>query len=353
MVEREGPADLFICGYHTPGPPSLPWGPSQQGFRDRSALSGPISNSLQFQATDGEAPEGFGFDDLHPEADAEEERTRRILARFFLSLQEGFNEGDVQQIVSLPSGSPQQTRAILEAIGQTPERFSPVLAQSYRVVLTGVAGSTLRTTPLGPLTSREGGFSLGLNLVNADASRWALEESSSLITSISDETRQVIQRLINESFERGISPQRLATMVQQHVGLTPQASRALSRFEEDLRSRGVIEESIQYQVADYSNRLLTSRTETIARTEIMRSSNMGKQILWERAIEEGYLNPASWSREWIVARDDRLCSLCAPMQGMRVPLTGEFQGVNSRIVVRTPPLHPRCRCTMVLVENTP
>lgn len=47
---------------------------------------------------------------------------------------------------------------------------------------------------------------------------------------------------------------------------------------------------------------------------------------------------------WVVTHDERLCSVCAPLDG-KTALIGEgFDGIDA------PPAHPRCRCTLEPVK---
>lgn len=72
------------------------------------------------------------------------------------------------------------------------------------------------------------------------------------------------------------------------------------------------------------------RTQMIARTEILRSSNQGSLAVYEanKDVLRGW--------EWITAHDDRVCPECGPMDGKFF----EFGSGES-----PPPLHVNCRCS--------
>jgi SPP1 gp7 family putative phage head morphogenesis protein len=80
-----------------------------------------------------------------------------------------------------------------------------------------------------------------------------------------------------------------------------------------------------------------ARTELIARTEMMRASNLGAAAVDEanRDILEGW--------EWMATRDSRTDSQCAALDGRVFGLDSD----RSR-----PPLHPRCRCTSIPVRRS-
>lgn len=75
-----------------------------------------------------------------------------------------------------------------------------------------------------------------------------------------------------------------------------------------------------------------NRAEMIARTELLRASNIGLRKTY--ADNEEVLD----GEEWYTARDDRACPECAAMDGLSVP--DETDGEQ-------PPLHPNCRCAVV------
>lgn len=72
---------------------------------------------------------------------------------------------------------------------------------------------------------------------------------------------------------------------------------------------------------------------------------MATPALWRQARARGFLGFDAKKR-WTVTADDRLCPICAPMQGIEVPLDAAFPGG-----VQGPPRHPQCRCALVLVTG--
>jgi SPP1 gp7 family putative phage head morphogenesis protein len=92
------------------------------------------------------------------------------------------------------------------------------------------------------------------------------------------------------------------------------------------------------------------RSEMIARSEIIRASNFG--------AEEAYKQSGVVSgKEWLTAFDERTCDQCAAMNGKIVELGrnyfekgDEFMGLKLDYEdVGYPPLHVKCRCTIVAV----
>src|SRR3989304_103710 len=74
---------------------------------------------------------------------------------------------------------------------------------------------------------------------------------------------------------------------------------------------------------------LRARLEMIARTEILRSSNLGAMAIYEanRDVLEGW--------EWIATKDERTCDICGPRDGKKPAFDSGYE---------QPPAHPNCRC---------
>jgi hypothetical protein len=107
---------------------------------------------------------------------------------------------------------------------------------------------------------------------------------------------------------------------------------------------------IDKMVAAYSRKYQQYRAQTIARTEALRTTNFGVQDAWRQIIEKGGAPEALVRRKWIVARDERTCEVCAPVPKLNppkgVPFSQPFNTPSGAVML--PPLHPNCRCTVVI-----
>jgi|WetSurMetagenome_2_1015567.scaffolds.fasta_scaffold80378_3 SPP1 gp7 family putative phage head morphogenesis protein len=87
-----------------------------------------------------------------------------------------------------------------------------------------------------------------------------------------------------------------------------------------------------------AERGLRARLEMIARTEILRSSNLGSMAVYEanRDVLRGW--------EFEATLDERTCNICGPRDGKQYPFDSQAE---------KPPLHPHCRCavTPVLIDE--
>jgi SPP1 gp7 family putative phage head morphogenesis protein len=83
-----------------------------------------------------------------------------------------------------------------------------------------------------------------------------------------------------------------------------------------------------------AERGLYARLEMIARTEILRASNMGAMAIYEanQDVLKGW--------EWVATKDERTCDICGPRDGKKHAFDSN---------ATKPPAHPRCRCSVAPV----
>ena len=98
------------------------------------------------------------------------------------------------------------------------------------------------------------------------------------------------------------------------------------------------------KVFDFSERYRSIR---IARSETIRASNFGAE---EAYIQSGVCE----GKEWLIARDERLCENCEEMDGKKASLGKPFDTGGMDIdldytdgEMPYPPLHCNCRCAIV------
>jgi len=103
------------------------------------------------------------------------------------------------------------------------------------------------------------------------------------------------------------------------------------------------QQEIQNKFTQYDE----TRAETIARTELIRASNMGARISYEVfGIRE---------MVWLDTDDSRTCPICKRLDGKTVAMGQPFAEIGEEIegytisyeAVEVPPVHPRCRCTVI------
>ncbi len=189
----------------------------------------------------------------------------------------------------------------------------------------------------------------------------ARDLTAKLVTRVSKETKAAIRQIVFEAIRDGDAPAVSRRLIRQTLGLTQRDAIAVKRVRASRlatantpRQVGIAERGIEA----YSRQLLNARAMNIARTETMFAGNAGRVLGWKQMAREGLIDGTRFRQRWLVTNDDRLCPRCAPMSGKLVALGGRFEenerGVlpSARVPVagdttEHPPLHPRCRCTLV------
>lgn len=186
------------------------------------------------------------------------------------------------------------------------------------------------------------------DLTNPAAVRAVDDAVANLVRDITTESRGAIRDVVRQSVQGAFDVRQLARQVKGSIGLTSQYATAVERYRTRLVDQGMAEGRALTRSQTYADRLLRHRATTIARTEVIRATNAGQQAVWNDAQQEGLL-PIGAQREWIVTPDDRLCPLCAPMEGQVVGVQEPFQSDEGP--VDYPPLHPNCRCAIGIASQ--
>lgn len=193
-------------------------------------------------------------------------------------------------------------------------------------------------------------MTLSFDKTNPNSLAFARQRAGQLITSIDEQTRIAVNRIITEAFNNQIDVATTAARIKSAVGLHPNYADAVVKFEQRELARlikagfkeGEAKIRARNNAAAYADRLKEARATTIARTEIQIAQNAGRYEGWRQAAENGYVDPES-TKSWVIARDERTCPICLELDGETVPWNGIFSNGAER-----PIAHPNCRCTMRL-----
>jgi hypothetical protein len=152
--------------------------------------------------------------------------------------------------------------------------------------------------------------------------------------------------VIERSFAEGIQPRESAKMVRSIIGLTERQAMSVYQYRSSLLLDGHSQSEAGRRARRYSERLMHQRAITIARTETIGASMRGRLTAWRNAQQRGLLSN-DVRKVWMTTPDDRLCRYCRHMNGQTSLLNSNFASLHFG-PVDAPPLHPRCRCSMVL-----
>lgn len=208
------------------------------------------------------------------------------------------------------------------------------LRAPLREALLGGAGIADRRLPQGMMR---------FDLTNPAAVRAVDTEVANLVREITNESRQAIRDLVQQSILGTFDVHQLARQIRSSIGLTSRYAVAVDNYQQTLLDNGMPDGQAMTRSQAYADRLLRYRAQMIARTEVIRATSAGQSAVWNDAQAEGLL-PVDAQRVFITTPDDRLCEICAPMDGQTVGINEPFQSDLGPIDY--PPVHPSCRCAV-------
>lgn len=273
--------------------------------------------------------------------------------------------GQLDQAVAYLTGSPQAVAAIA------------VVRSRYAAGLIRIVGAVARDLAYG-----EGGRKLIVaapvaspELVAA-VRRWEDGAFARVLADVREGLRETIAR----ELARGIGPRQVALALKRDIGtagLTAYDARIIAsfraaleegratdalrrtlrdrRFDQLLRREATLTPAkIDRMVAAYRRKLIAFRAETFARTSAIQAANEASEIGWRTAVTQGAVATEEIRRYWVVAADERLCETCSPVPARYPNGVGlDDQFLTDVGAVRTPPLHPNCRCTVWIRRERP
>lgn len=172
----------------------------------------------------------------------------------------------------------------------------------------------------------------------------------SRIQGVSARTLDAIRVHLTEGLARGTPPREIARQLRHVIGLTHRQAAAVERYRVQLMMQGRPLDQVDRMVDRFSRRQLVTRTENIARTEVMGALQAGRTAQWDRLVAEGTIQAGDWDMVWATAEDERTCPLCEPLHDVRAPIGGLFVGRDG-VSAGPPPRHPRCRCVVTLLPH--
>lgn len=188
-----------------------------------------------------------------------------------------------------------------------------------------------------------------LDVTNPSAIRWVEQHAAELVDLLDVTQQQAVAAIVQRMFSDNVPPNRAARLIFEVIGLDSRQANAVASFEAGLQEDGRAPEQIQRLVATYSDRLRRYRARMIARTESIRGSVRGQQMLWRVAVEQGVLIPSRTRQVWLTSLDERACPTCMAMHHQQVPLGEPFIGPDGATYDGPPDPHPQCRCGIRLV----
>lgn len=97
---------------------------------------------------------------------------------------------------------------------------------------------------------------------------------------------------------------------------------------------------------DYIEKAFSQRLKVLIPDSLRKVEHEAIQAAWSDGVADGTL-PVTSVKVWFTAEDERTCPICAPMDRTYVRVDEEFELPDGN-KVKTPPVHPNCRCTLEL-----
>jgi len=165
----------------------------------------------------------------------------------------------------------------------------------------------------------EGAF----DVYNKKAISFARKRAGNLVKEVTKETQKLINRTIADGIKQGKTLRDLQSDLKPIVGLHSRQVKAIQNYEKQLRRARLPDLEIKREIASYTRRQHSLRTETIARTENSVAQAEGTLQAYEQAGVEKVM---------FVASSDA-CPVCSEKDGKKYKLD-ESSGII--------PVHPNC-----------
>ena len=199
----------------------------------------------------------------------------------------------------------------------------------------------------GRATTKTTGLEMRFDITNPRAVQAARTLGAELVTNVSNTTRTTIRNIIADVIEGNQTLAEARKVIAQRAGLLPQHAEAVKRYRDNLVASGTKVPQANKMTDKYARRLLKYRAEMIARTEVSRAMSLGQTETWNQARDNDLIPPDTL-RVWITTPDERLCSICGPMDGETATLDGVWETMNGPVSYPSA-VHPQCRCSSGLV----
>lgn len=191
--------------------------------------------------------------------------------------------------------------------------------------------------------------------VNTYSQQWMKQRSLELVKQgMRKGQREVVGRVLSESFDRGLRAESVYSEIKANIGLTDRDYDAVLNRRELLSAQGYNKDEIEAAVDKYRDKLLGQRAERIARTETSYAQAAGRRDMWRSVTEGGYA--AGVERVWVSAPETSNkgapCNGCLALDGATASVDGMYDSVEYGMI-EGPPAHPNCMCTETLQRIEP
>lgn len=152
-------------------------------------------------------------------------------------------------------------------------------------------------------------------------------------------------RMVNRQIPQKVAMQRVLLA----YGLTPRQMSGYIAAKELQPSKieSALPQRLQRKVKAYIAESLARRFKIFGEQEKHNISEQAKQFAWMWMQEKGQL-PVYAEKQWLTAKDEKVCEVCGPMNAVKVGIREHFELPNGAELY-TPGAHVNCRCEIRLL----
>lgn len=178
--------------------------------------------------------------------------------------------------------------------------------------------------------------------VNERAVEFLRAERLRFIREFTADQRAATREALVDAMQRGLNPRETARMFRNSIGLTERQQRAVAKYRALLQA-GSLEaldrrlrdarfdrtvrravrdkvpltpEQVDRMVSRYSERYVKYRSVVIGRTEALRAVHSANDESYRQAVDEGVIRLEQVKRKWVTAKDERVRSSHARLNGL-------------------------------------
>lgn len=206
------------------------------------------------------------------------------------------------------------------------------------------------------------GIDFEFNMQTPGLIAWINERGAEFVTASTQQQKDAIAALLTKKMKDGHTVDELSRLIRPCIGLTQGDAKAATRLYDRIVATLKKEhprmklESIRRKALDrtlkYAECKHRARAMTIAQTECAFAYNRGADEGIRQAQAEGYLGVMI--KRWSTSGDDRVCQLCASLEGVEVGMDADFN-IGGKTLFKgqhmLPPAHPRCACAIEYIEE--
>lgn len=166
---------------------------------------------------------------------------------------------------------------------------------------------------------------------------WLEGKGSELRRDIAYQSRQVIESLMRNGQYDGRSARTTAALILSYRWILHRQLDGIERLRNRLIGSGLNRDAVRSALAGAVRSAQTRRTELVIATAITAAITKVTMTISADATASG---TASGQLRWITERDELVCPICLPLDGVVQPIGSRW----GELQVEGPPAHPLCRC---------